>query len=129
MIWKYLKGDKYWSIVWIFAMAANFSYFVNKKSLFLCCLACYNDYTRSSGLGLLTFNTKWSKDRMRRFLKQSWFNSLVRRIRWRWAILNINCKFECSGWVVKIKIHTRAVGIILFCGKCVLVKLQSSFLS
>ena len=27
MIRKYLKGDKYWSIVWIFAMASNFSYF------------------------------------------------------------------------------------------------------
>ena len=27
MIRKYLKGDKYWSIVWILAMAANFSYF------------------------------------------------------------------------------------------------------
>jgi hypothetical protein len=28
MIRKYLKGDKCWSIEWIFAMAANFSYFV-----------------------------------------------------------------------------------------------------
>jgi hypothetical protein len=28
MIWKYLKSDKSWSIVWIFAMAPNFSYFV-----------------------------------------------------------------------------------------------------
>ena len=28
MIRKYLKGDKCWSIVWIFAMTANFSYFV-----------------------------------------------------------------------------------------------------
>jgi hypothetical protein len=25
---KYLKSDKYWSMVWRFAMAANFSYFV-----------------------------------------------------------------------------------------------------
>ena len=29
MIRKYLKSDKSWSIVWIFAMAPNFSYFVS----------------------------------------------------------------------------------------------------
>ena len=58
------------------------------------------------------------KDRMRLFFKHSWFNNWVPKIRWRWTILNINCKFEYSGWVVKIKLHTQAVGIILFCGKC-----------
>jgi hypothetical protein len=29
---EYLEGDKYWFIVWIFAMAANFSYFVQYKN-------------------------------------------------------------------------------------------------
>jgi hypothetical protein len=47
------------------------------------------------------------KDRMRRFFKHSWFNNWVPKIRWRWTILNINCKFESSGWGVKIKLHVQ----------------------
>jgi hypothetical protein len=67
---------------------------------------------------LVSLRSTLNGRKTRRFFKHSWFNSLVRRIRWRWTILNINCKFEYSGWVVKIKLHTQAVGIILFCGKC-----------
>jgi hypothetical protein len=32
MVRKYLKCDKYWSIVWIFEMTANFSYSIFKKN-------------------------------------------------------------------------------------------------
>ena len=41
MIRQYLKSDKYWSIVWIFAMAANFSYFVQLKKIVISMLNCY----------------------------------------------------------------------------------------
>ena len=62
------------------------------------------------------------KDSLREFFKHSWFNSLVLRIRWRWK--KSECKLlKSSGWGVKIKLHMRAVGIILFCRKCVMVKL------
>jgi hypothetical protein len=46
------------------------------------------------------------KDRMRRFFKHSWFNSLVLRIRWRWKKSEYKL-LESSGWCVKIKLHTR----------------------
>ena len=41
MIRKYLKSNKSWSIVWIFAMTPNFSYFTIIKKIVISMLNCY----------------------------------------------------------------------------------------
>ena len=51
---KYLKSDKSWSMVWIFVMTPNFSYFVQLKNRY-----CYVKLLLSPTLDFLCFLWHW----------------------------------------------------------------------
>jgi hypothetical protein len=77
MIKKYLKGDKYWSIVWIFAMAANFSYFVNKKIV----ISMLNCYCREH------YTVKKLKYRIHEVMSTEWLTSLSTSIKLKYCAI------------------------------------------
>ena len=82
MIRKYLKSDKYWSIVWIFAMAANFSYFVQYKNRYV-----YVILRLSQTLDLFCFLLHWHYAWCS--IRYIHFKSLFRSINWVTEILSI----------------------------------------
>ena len=75
MIRKYLKSDKYLSIVWIFAKAANFSYFVQYKIV----ISMLNCYCRKP-LIFLCFLWHWHHGWCS--IRYTHFKSLSRCINW-----------------------------------------------